>query len=88
VNLKKWNLNLATNARMFLDSGRNTRASGECEPKKWNLNLATNARMFWIRGETQFLGGECESKKMEFEFSHECTNVLDSGLNSRARWRM
>jgi hypothetical protein len=52
--------------------------------KKWNLNLATNARMFWIRGETQGIGGECESKKTEFEFSHECTNVLDSGLNSRA----
>ena len=39
---------------------------------------------FWIRGETQFLGGECEFKKMEFEFSHECTNVLDSGRNTRA----
>jgi hypothetical protein len=52
--------------------------------KKWNLNLATNARMFWIRGETQLLGGECESKKMEFEFSHECTNVFGFGakLNS------
>jgi hypothetical protein len=40
--------------------------------------------MCWIWGETQFLGGECESKKMEFEFSHECTNVLDSGRNTRA----
>jgi hypothetical protein len=56
--------------------------------KKRNLNLATNARMFWIRGETQFLGGECESKKMEFEFSHECTNVLDSGRDSILRGRM
>jgi hypothetical protein len=39
---------------------------------------------FWIRGETQGIGGECESKKTEFEFSHECTNVLDSGRNTRA----
>jgi hypothetical protein len=35
--------------------------------------------MFWIRGETQGIGGECESKKMEFEFSHECTNVFGFG---------
>jgi len=28
--------------------------------------------------------GECEAKKMEFEFSHECTNVFGFGakLNS------
>ena len=36
VNLKKWNLNLATNARMIWIRGETQFLGGECETKKLN----------------------------------------------------
>ncbi len=48
VNLKKWNLNLATNARMFWIRGETQFLGGECETKN-GVNLATDHGCFGFR---------------------------------------